>query len=258
LYQYGLSNPVLFLDALGLYVYKIDTHEPDDDKPFNDVWNSGGTPSLWMKLYLADIKIRASKMLLPGVFLPHAFSFLANYLYVGADTVDFSYYDFLNTSESARNWFKDQLWYAMTDAEHFAYKDGSPTPIVTISGKHETAVEWADPDWWLALQTYRTWGKGTVIKGKGRQNCCYKMEWTLNLRDNYEFEENNGHRFGNVSDREMWLLNHYGWAKHFKVRASHTITVVWPKNYRADDIDARAVIDGKLPPCPQCEPFVNR
>lgn len=78
------------------------------------------------------------------------------------------------------------------------------------------------------------------------------MTWTLNLRDNYEFK-NQHVPAGLTYDDEMWLLNYYGKAQHFKIRGSHTIKVSWPKGYRLKDDDPRAVIEGRLKPFPQCQ-----
>ena len=48
------------------------------------------------------------------------------------------------------------------------------------------------------------------------------MDWTLHLRDNYEFQ--NAHLWaGLVYDDWMWALNKYGWAQDFKITGSITV-----------------------------------
>ena len=65
-----------------------------------------------------------------------------------------------------------------------------------------------------------------VSKGKGRKSCCYYMTWISRLRDNYEFE-NIKHAVvpgtGFLYDDELWLLNAYGWARHFKITGAHSV-----------------------------------
>lgn len=54
------------------------------------------------------------------------------------------------------------------------------------------------------------------------------MDLTLNLRDNYEFK-NEDRWAGLVKNSWMWELNKYGWAQHFKLRASKDISLTWIK-----------------------------
>ena len=78
------------------------------------------------------------------------------------------------------------------------------------------------------------------------------MTWTLNMRDNYEFEDVY-YWGGLVFDSWMWELNYYGRAKHFKTRGQRGITVTWPKGYRFDIADARMLIEGRQPHFPECD-----
>ena len=67
------------------------------------------------------------------------------------------------------------------------------------------------------------------------------MTWTLHLRDNYEFEMT-GQSGGLVSDDEMWELNKYGYAKHFKIKGRKKIRITWIKNFQFDHFRQDALI----------------
>jgi len=111
-----------------------------------------------------------------------------------------------------------------------------------------------DTNWMYAMQTYHTFGRGLVEKGKGRKSCCYYMGLMLNLRDNYEFE-NQPFPGGLVYDDEMYLLNKYGLAKHFKTRAYMVLRLTWIKGYELQYENLLSLSTGHQMSVPQCEGF---
>ena len=77
------------------------------------------------------------------------------------------------------------------------------------------------------------------------------MELTLNLRDNYEFEDEENSA-GLVQDNWMWELNKYGWARHFKIKAAATVRLAWPKGAKFNPSFISAVLNGRPKSFPQC------
>jgi hypothetical protein len=255
IYQYASSMPVTAADPWGLRLplsYRQGYDDPPNI-PWVDEWGSGGEPSFWMKIHLLNIKHRAYAQVSPPsvlLLLPHASAYLLHYLSNRGGVADFPYLQMLRTSGSAREHFISELRdFAMPAAEILF--NNNPTKIVNMDYEQSTAGPF-DPDWWLTLQTYNTWGRGIVEKGKGRKICCYRMKWTLDLRDNYEFV-NQHTNAGLVWDDEMWELNHYKWAQHFKVEGSRTINITWIKGYKLEHVTPMDVIEGRLKPFPQCQ-----
>lgn len=173
---------------------------------------------------------------------------LDNYLSKNGNKITINYYRMLKDSDDAKGDYLLSLSQAMKYAEILAQQD---TIVNIVQKGHNRGYVTDDMNWQYAIQTYHTWDKGQVKKGKGNQSCCYKMEWALNLRDNYEFQ--NQHVIGGiVYDDEMWELNHYGWAKHFKIRGKHNNSIIWIKGYRPKIGDLNNCIKGKFPVFPQC------
>ena len=166
----------------------------------------------------------------------------------------------LRDSEKSREWFVDELEIAMEAAESLYNENNSPTKIVSgLEKLLEDEPEVKDDDNWKnAIQGYKTWGRGYVTKGKKSKSCCYTMNWSLHLRSIYEFHGTTGEGspgiVGLVSDFEMWMLNRYGWAQHFRIVGVNRITLTWAKGYRLKhDTDKLSIIEGRLKPFPQCQ-----
>ena len=252
LYEYVTSQPIIGTDSLGLFVpsYKLGYADPPDLPFLAGDWRVE-IPGIGKKIYYMPIQNRA--FLQAWAFraiLPNASKLLRHYLGNTGDTIEnFPYLQMVLTSKSALNHYTDELNFAIDAAEKLFQKN--PTRIVNIK-YYEAIVGPGDPDWWLSLQTYKTWGKAIVRKGKKAKSCCYTMGWTLYLRDTYEFE--NRHNFaGLVWDDDMWELNYYGLAQHFKVEGKIVFGITWPKGYRFNPSQIKSSLKGKkIYVFPQC------
>ena len=63
----------------------------------------------------------------------------------------------------------------------------------------------------------------------------FSMKFKSSLRDNYEFA-NTGADAGSLKDADLWELNKYGLARHFKMRGWHEIRITWRMGQDAKEV----------------------
>jgi len=252
LYEYVSSNPVIGIDPSGLKKedpsYQLYGPVPQERASDDGTWNTGPA---WRKALL-------------GCYLQHNW----NYAYILSGTWDLlgwrdaAYYmrNYLNErgwgivadyprmlrdSKDARKVFMKDLKIALTEAEKLVdSSDPQPKQITSVMMLGNEGVE-DDMNWRLAIHSYYSWGRGYVTKGKGRKSCCYRMSWTHHISDVFDFKRNEAFA--------LWQLNYYGWAKYFRVKGKHEISVTWIKGYRFDREDPLAVVEGRLLVFSQCQ-----
>jgi RHS repeat-associated protein len=292
LYQYVSSNPEMGIDPWGLLVapepepeedicnwphsnaYKIGTDGPAYVHWEHGRFNAADPRDIpYMEDYLLHIfvrayltarggRIRLGGRLTSGTWetLPDASKHLLHYLSKSGTRIDTDLTRLIRDIYSAKVQFISDVDNAMAEAERILDEHSYSEPVnIVQEGYSENRLRKEDSaNWYFALGSYHTWGKGTnVRKGKGRKNCCYYMNWSYNLRDNYEFE-NKLSLAGLVWDYEMWLLNTYGWARHFRIRAVKGLSLTWIRGYRfyhSPSVgDAANMLNmGAQPPFPQCQ-----
>jgi len=267
LYEYASSTPVLATDPWGLkkfkelfdFDYKKGTIPPEDGEWEYGEYDIEDAPK-WMWPYLIWVEERAMKtqaglaifgFAAYGPWGLDASKHLAYFLSKRGGELGINYCRVLKESRDARIAFWNDLITAMRGVEKINL-DENATPIVQ-EGYNKTHQIMDNTNWYLAMSQYHTYGKGVARKGKGRRNCCYYMNITFYLRDNYEFGPIGGiEGFGGyVWDTELHKLNKYGWAQHFKLRGSHTLEITWIKGYELDkEGSAMSVIMGNETPVP--------
>ena len=259
LYEYTSSNPLTAVDPWGLVPnYVVDGSIPAWPEFVHGDWDIGGVPSYFMFKQLCSIVARAYGDVAAGyvsISMRDAARHLKHYLGNSGIALLIDYQRMLKDSKDARNHFIYEFKIAMQAAENFADPDDYTKIVDTapdVSGSYDAVVD-DDVNWQWAIQHYWTWGHGWIRKDKGRKRCCYYMNWTHHLRDLYEFENSHQLWGGLVWDDEMWLLNHYGVAQHFKIGGQKSIRFVWIKGYDLKYENEMDLISGKQKPVPQCQ-----
>jgi RHS repeat-associated protein len=285
LYEYVKSNPATGIDPWGLdkadckwdhsadhpHDYKIDTEGGKGPAlmPWeHGRWNRASVPwHQWPKVL--NIVSRARSMIAGGTVgeivglgrdLPDAKLHFIRYMSNTGLQIDTDLTRMIRDSIQVQMYFVSDVGIAMKEAERILDGlSGSESSVDIVQQgytHHDLNKKWSK-NWYYALGTYHTWGKGSVRKGKGRKNCCYYMNWSYNLRDNYEFQ-NLPLRAYLVRDDEMWLLNKYGLARHFRIRAVKGLKLTWIRGFRFvnfyGDFDAAKMLnEGAQHPFPQCQ-----
>ena len=247
------------IDPWGLANYVVDGSQPDWPEFQHGEWGVENIPSYDVFKRLCSIVKRAYGNVAAGyvsITMRDAARHLKHYLGNSGLGLMIDYRRMLKDSTDARSHFISELTSAMQAAENLNFS--SPDDYIKIvdiapdvSGGSDALVD-DDVNWQWAIQHYWTWGYGHVKKGTGRKSCCYYMDWTHLLRDLYEFEDEHTWA-GLVWDDEMWLLNYYGMARHFKIVGINSISLVWIKGYRLQKENKVDLIIGKQKPVPQCQ-----
>jgi RHS repeat-associated protein len=272
IYDYVVNRPLMLLDPWGTATfdslrddsYKVGNCGPAWGDFEHGSWNIATATTWRTRAYLTAVKTLARGNVVGGwlstipssvfgvrgargIGLDDAAEMLDYYLSNKGGYKWISFIEMLRESSEAREDFVISLNQGQAEAERLFDESMEPTPIVQQG--HSRRFVRLDMNWQYAMQTYHTWGQGEVE----RECCCYRMSWTLHLRDNYEFE--NLHLWGGlVYDDWMYDLNFWGRAKHFRTRGQRTIRVVWPEGHRFDEADdASMLIEGRQPHFKECE-----
>jgi RHS repeat-associated protein len=265
LYEYVLNSPVIGIDSYGLETwpsllsneYKFGTGGPPDGDWEHGAWRSELLPLSKMP-QLTKWQLLGFATAIGGKWsYPDAARYLLNYLDNGGQKLTIDYARLLKDSPISRYEYKKDLKNAMREAERLVglagkgnYYDSDSVNIVQRGHTRKQVTD--SKNWAYAVQTFYTWGQGSVRKGKDKNSCCYYMKWTSNFRDNYEFK--NQHLAGGlVYDDWMYELNKYGMAQHFKTTGIFTLDIVWIKGYDLQYEDNLLLIEGKQRAVPQCQ-----
>ncbi|MCK4292774.1 MAG: hypothetical protein KAY65_06220 [Planctomycetes bacterium] len=234
-YEYALSNPTIGSDPWGLKTwpdlrnqeYKEGTTPPEDSDWEHGRWDRASPPLSLIPTLMTWWHLANWQAHLGWILYPDAAAHLRRYVNNtgGRKTVDFT--RMIHEDTYARIGLVECVRNAMTEGERLAprvaHRDDSGIDIVQKG--HTLQQVGADTNWGMAVSTYYIWGQGKNLRKCG---CCFYMDLTLNLRDNYEFK-NEDRWAGVVKNSWMWELNKYGWAQHFKLRASKDISLTWIK-----------------------------
>lgn len=233
LYEYTSGNPVLFLDFWGLLGYKI-----GDEPPPEPTWEHGRwarmnfyfLPKIGRDMLLAVKGAAFAHALVVQPFAPNTSRHLEHYLKNSGSDITIDYPQLLMDSGDARKHLIEKLRFAQRKAE-------TSYPGLTYSRTdYSLGVILDDFDWINAILHYWTWDKyKTTCPSSPEYD--YKMEWSIEFLDLYEFENDWTKGGGLMLDGEMWLLNMFGLAQHFKINGSHALVIEWKEGEWATEAD---------------------
>ena len=163
--------------------------------------------------------------------MPDAANNLEHYITGNGETLEIDYNKMTKQSSSARGHMIDEINKAMEAGEALGEKDKK----INIVSINETGVgaSYDSTNWTNAIGCYRTWGEGTVTQNGN----TYSMNFTLNLRDRYDFHPTKGLEGGIVTDKEMKKLNDYGYAKEYEIVGQRNFQITWEKGERLSGWD---------------------
>ena len=249
LYEYVRGHCVVATDPWGYeifdnlvnHAYEKDGLPPEDGDWAHGEWNEE-TPSMALRMQLGIIKAAGLINAVGGdVFGWHdAARHLKHYLWNTGTHLEMDFRRMLIETPMTRDSdFIHAVNDAMSEAERLnaGVEDGKGYKIVQKGYHLAQAV--GNTNWYLAVKTYWPWGSATVRK----KDCCYNMNLTLHLRDNYEFKNDNN-AGGLVTDGDMWMLNHYGISRHFKLRGEVNFDIRWHKGQRIEKHHTLALVNG--------------
>jgi len=230
LYEYVKSIPILNRDSLGLSILTWGKDEPEWHaekiwKRSQEIYNSDSPyDNMDEFLLMLDIAARTRLVIvlaeigsdMPFIDLSDAIRLLKHYASNEGGTVQINYPKMIQESPSAMAHFESQI----DDAISFVvnnkniFKIGN-NPFVSAFEEIPDAIE-DSLNWEIAIHGYSTWDKGENVKCN-----CWRCEfdWTLNLRDIYDWNENIGARIFKigVSPEELKLMHYWGVMQQFKV-----------------------------------------
>jgi hypothetical protein len=255
LYEYVSSNPVIGIDSWGLRSeekYRINGPIPPWP-PYPEV----GRAPWWLPeppgLQTAELALYALAIDWALLGYYDAAYFMYHFLDATGRPVVIDYSRMLKDSYGARKGFMTELKEAQDAAEKLVTSSKSGRTQITSIKRTGTAGRVTvsdDFNWYAAVGWHYVWGRGYVEKGKGRKGCCYYMDITIHMCDQFDFDLN---EIKKVLFIPPVLLEYYGYAESFRVAGSHRISVTWIKGYRWQHDHPRSIIQGIQKPVPQCQ-----
>ncbi|MGB2807521.1 MAG: RHS repeat-associated core domain-containing protein [Sedimentisphaerales bacterium] len=257
LYEYVSSTPIIGIDPWGLKeeeespTYQINGPVPPwpdyPDVPSAPPWlpEPPGLRTAEHVLYALSIS-----WALLGDY--DAAYFLWHWLDATGWPVLVDYRRILNDSYGARAAFMTELKQAQAAAEALVTgSESGPTQITSISRDTYGTISMSDDfNWYAAIGSHYVWGRAHVEKGKKRKNCCYYMDISIRMCDQFDFDIR---EIQDVLVIPAWLLEYYGHAESFRSAGKNNISVTWIKGYRWEHDSPRSIIQGIQKPVPQCE-----
>lgn len=225
LYQYCNSSPVMRVDPQGLKDYKVGT---DDPRVGSDA-GAGAFDSEEWKLYMWGLK----RDILSGCYLiegsmPNAVAHLRHYFDESGSTYTINLVGMIRDVPSAKDLYKDELRMAKAFAETLDVGDHDITSG-SASGGYDTKAE--NADWFYAVGGYSAWGKGKVSVTCENGKKKYKLAFSYNFRDRYNWDTGKSVTIAGitVTDAFMGTFHRQGLAREFDMIGQTSETVEWVK-----------------------------
>ncbi len=224
IYGFVLNDPVSLSDILGLGTYEEGSTPPRNEQPLDrSTYNTQQIGFIHFLWEYYSTTARANFTQLGGSILGFhdAQRHLKHFMDNTGSTYTIRFRGMNKESERAKQHFNSELLDAVLYTENITQgTDYIEIDIVTVDEEHSENLS---GNWLYAVGEYRTWAKGTAYKcGKK-----YKLEWSLNFRDNYDWSMAWLLQGGLVFDREMAHLNRYGMAQEYEMVGEHSIIVEW-------------------------------
>lgn len=225
LYGFVGNDAMSLIDVLGMGEYAEGSAPPPPSNSLDPTtWNSWTGSQLPSEI--EQIWRRANLTAFGGSIVqwPDAAAHLRHFLGNSGATYTIRFKNMNRESKGARNHYYQELYDAMVAAERLTLRK-TKVEMVTI---REVGGNNLEGNWLYAVGRYRTWAKGSV-----ERNCDdYKMVWSFNFRDVYDWALNNGLGGGLVTDREMAILHRAGRAREYEMVGEHKIVVKWKEGQR--------------------------